>query len=81
MSVGLSSKFNSRRNLAKILNTLKDELYKRKRMSVAEASVLLGYSLEYFRRSILPQLLAMTSCLQANRELVWVCNEEKGEGE
>ena len=76
MSVGLNSKFNSRRNLAKILNTLKDELYKRKRMTVAEASVLLGYSLEYFRRSILPQLQAMTKCLAVNNsEITWMCND------
>jgi len=67
---------NKKRSLAQLVNIVAEILKKRKRMSIAELSVMLGYSLEYFRKSILPQLSILNKCIvRTNNEVEWECNE------
>ena len=66
--------------IRRLLNFLREH----KEITITKAAVITDYSLEYFRRHILPILLELTECVDYNvldQKLVWVCDrEEEGGG-
>lgn len=66
---------NSKLRLVKIYNNVQELLEKSGgRVSIAKLAVELGYSVEYFKKSIVPALLVMSPCLRSdNHDIIWVC--------
>jgi len=55
----------------------------KRRVSVTKAALVADYSLEYFKRHVMPLLLELADCIDydvTNQELYWACEEEGGEG-